>query len=294
MARTRRRFTMFRPRVYSRHSTHDVLRPYNRELPLLPFRSVIRLGSTTDKEDTVTNGGDRIEVNTIDAVKNSSNKLYMKRAFSNSGVKTADWWTVSNYYGEYRFTDYNGNISSLEDLTFPIVTKSLYGSRNMGNIKHDTPESFINWAENRSLNNYIIEKFYSYSREYRLHVTSEGCFYAIRKMLRQDTPEEHRWYRNDDHCVWILEENELFDKPVNWDSIVEYSVKALESVGLDIGAIDVKIQSATNRHGDLRDYPEFIILETNSAPSFGELTSQKYIEELPNILRRKYQEFINQ
>jgi type I restriction enzyme S subunit len=37
------------------------------------------------------------------------------------------------------------------------------------------------------------------SREYRLHVTADGCFYACRKMLKADA--EERWYKNDSNCV---------------------------------------------------------------------------------------------
>ena len=109
-------------------------------------------------------------------------------------------------------------------------------------------------------------------------------------MLKRDTPEEKKWYRNDDNCVWILEENENFDKPVNWVRIEEESVKALKSVGLDVGAVDLRIQSATNKKGEKRENPDFIIVEINSAPSFGDITLNKYIEELPKILLNKYNE----
>ena len=49
-------------------------------------------------------------------------------------------------------------------------------------------------------------------------------------MLKSDAPEEVRWYRNDAHCVWIMEDNESFDKPVNWDSIVEECVKSVDAI----------------------------------------------------------------
>ena len=34
--------------------------------------------------------------------------------------------------------------------------------------------------------------------------------------------------------------------------------------------------------------PLFTIIEINSAPSFGEVTLQKYIEEIPKMLNRKF------
>ena len=127
---------------------------------------------------------------------------------------------------------------------------------------------------------YIIEKYYNYSKEYRLHVTKDGCFYACRKMLKEDA--EERWHRHDMNSVWIMEENPLFDKPSNWDSIVGECVKALNAVGLDIGACDVKVQSEKGKRNDFT--PDFIILEINSAPSLGEVTAQKYIQKLSQIV----------
>jgi len=269
----KKRITNFIPRVHSRHPSHSILR---RELSLLPFKSMVRLGSTTDRPDSVTNGGNRVECNTIEAIKNSSNKLLMKQCFHRDGVITASWSEDINDVGQ-------------EGLEFPIIAKSLYGSRGNGNTKINTEEELTAWRRGKDLSNYIFEAFYTYLREYRLHITEEGCFYTCRKMLKRDAPEANKWQRHDDNCVWILEENEAFDKPVNWNTIVEHSVKALKSVGLDVGAVDVKVQSATKNNGTRRENPDFIIIEINSAPSFGDLTAEKYINEIPKILRRKYE-----
>lgn len=291
-----KKFNYFRPTLKSRHPSHEVLRRKNKKLPLFNFKSVIRLGSTTEMDDTVTSGGSRIEVNTVEAIKNASNKIKMKGLFTENNVKTADWWV---YEGNNLFTikhtneeDPENTHTSIENLPYPIVSKHKYGSRGTGNVKHDNAEELQEWMNSHrdTLDRYIFEKFYNFVREYRLHVTKDGCFYTCRKMLRRDTPEEDRWYRNDDHCVWILEENELFDKPTNWDEIVEHSVRALNAVGLDVGAVDVKVQGATNSRGNRRENPKFIVLEINSAPSFGSITEEKYVEELPKILMNKYNE----
>ncbi len=65
-------------------------------------------------------------------------------------------------------------------------------------------------------------------------------------------------------------------------------VEALKAVGLDFGAIDLRIQSSKDRNGELRENPEFIVVEINSAPSLGEETLKRYITELPNLLKNKY------
>lgn len=298
-------YKSFRPRLRSRHPSHSVLRPRNKNLPLFPFKSVIRLGSSTDMKDTVTNGGDRIEINTIDSIKNSSNKLLMKQCFTKNKVKTANWWRYYNdniFYNTNQPFDesFDGNAGTkIEDLPYPIISKNVYGSRGRGNKKHDNLESLEAWMEGKDLSNYIFEKFHNYAREYRIHVTEDGYFYTCRKVLRRDTPSSEKWYRNDSHCNWIREDGsnpELFDKPVNWDEIEEQCVNALMSVGLDLGAVDLRIQSATHESGEKRDNPNFIVVEINSAPSLGnpdDPTSEtfvktKYLEEIPKILMRKY------
>jgi len=227
-----------------------------------------------------------VECNTVESVKNSSNKLLMKNCFTREGVKTALWWTTSN--GEGFNQSSTQPTVNVETLPFPIVAKHIYGSRGTGNTLLNTLEEYRTFIPGKTLSNYIFEKFYNFSREYRLHVDREECFYTCRKMLKNDVAPENRWYRNDSNSVWILEDNESFDKPVNWDNIVSESIKALTSVGLDVGAIDVRVQSSSNSRGSRREEPEFIILETNSAPSFGEITAQKYLQQLPKILRRKY------
>jgi D-alanine-D-alanine ligase-like ATP-grasp enzyme len=278
----------FRPKIRSRHPSHAPLRQRG-ALPLFPFKSVIRFGSTTVLPDTIDNGGSRIEINTVQAVKNSSSKYLMKQCFTDNQVKTADWWTCSgnNYTFTFRHDEGIQN-NTLENLPYPIISKSFFGSRNQGNKKHDNAEQLRAWLVGKDLNGYIFEKYYNYIREYRLHISKNSCFYSCRKMLKEDTAEEDKWYRNDVHCVWILEENELFDKPKNWDKVVAESVKALNAVGLDIGAVDVRIQGAKDQRGNVRDEPDFIIVEINSAPSFGDVTIVKYKIELANLLNQKH------
>jgi hypothetical protein len=271
--------TKFRPLILSRHPSHDPLREKG-ALGFFPFRSVVRLGSTTVAEP------ERIECNSIEGVRNSASKLRMKQCFTRAGIKTADWWTYSAQNSFAKFGD-NRNVMSLAD-NFPIIAKSHFGSRGEGNYKLDTQQDLERWMRGKDLSGYIFEKFHNYTREYRLHVTEEGCFYTCRKLVRNDAPEEGRWSRHDDNCVWVIESNPSFNKPVNWDTIVTECVKALKALGLDICCFDVKVQGARKDNGNLRENPEFIIIESGSAPSFGEITLQKYCEEIPKVLKKKY------
>ena len=106
-------------------------------------------------------------------------------------------------------------------------------------------------------------------------------------MLRDGTPDSQKWFRNDSNSVWIMDTNPSFDRPSNWNAIVAECVNALRSTGLDIGGFDVKVQSATDERGRRRTNPDFIIIESNSACSHGEVTAVKYKDELNRLITKK-------
>lgn len=274
-----KKYKLFRPLILSRHPSHSILRAKNQTLPLLPFRSVIRLGSSTESDG-------RLEINTVEAVKNSASKLLMKQKFTEAGVKTANWWHLVDADGIVAYpTNKNTGYVELENLPFPIVAKSHFGSRGVGNTKFNTKEELEAWLPNKNLNNYIFEEFVKMTREYRLHVTKFGCFYTCRKLVKNDAPED-TWQKHDDVCNWVLEENPSFKKPKNWDAIVADCIKAKDALGLDICAFDVGVQGA--KDGVERENPEWVIFESCSAPSFGDITGKKYVEILPKLLIDKY------
>jgi len=267
--------SQFRPKIRSRHPSHGVLRG---KLTMLPFPSVVRFGSTSKVPDVVTKSGKtikRVEINTPEAVQNSASKFKMKDCFKAGNVKTAEFWKVS---------EVKASLNSWDQ--FPLVAKINFGSRGRGMHKIDNIEQLKTFLNSKDLSGYYFEKFYNYNREYRLHVSVDGCFYTCRKMLKKDTPEDKKYFRNDSNSTWIVETNPDFDRPSNWNTIVSECVKAMQAVGLDVGACDVRVQSENSSKGK-RESVDFIIIEINSAPSFGEITAQKYLEELPKILRRK-------
>lgn len=207
---------------------------------------------------------------------NSANKREMKRLFTENDVKTALYSYPQNMAELSHFINHNNLVNSR------VVIKSLRGSRGRGLYLLERGSLAQAWFEQHGFGGHIIEKFYDYNREYRLHVSKFGCFYACRKVLKNDTPPEKRWFRNDSNSNWIIEENPLFDRPVNWEAIQQECVKALHAVGLDLGACDVRVQSA--QRGDrVRTNPDFIICEINSAPSFGDVTLTKYKTEIERL-----------
>lgn len=213
-----------------------------------------------------------LEINSPKSCILSNDKIKMKRRFVHAKLPTAEWFTVKSINSgrqkiAYWLTQWNS-----------IIVKHKHSSKGNGiylieNI--DDYDKFIQAAE-RPIMEYVFERYYTYSREYRLHVTKDGCFFANRKMLKEDA--EVRWHRHDNNSVWILEDNELFNRPDNWNEIVKSCVSALKSLGLDIAAFDVKVQKS-----DVKN-PKWIILESNSAPALGDITREKYKEVLLKMI----------
>lgn len=249
-------------RIRSKNHTADMLR---KAIPTDGKNVILRLGSKTPTIQITTKRID-LELNSPEACIVSNNKILMKEKFAEAGVPTAEWAILSqNIVDSWEY--------------YPAIIKHIHSSKGEGIYYIENAEQLKEFAaENvQNLSKHIIEKYYTYTREYRLHVTKDGCFYACRKMLKRDA--EVRWHRHDSNCVWIVEDNPEFNKPDNWDDIVNDCVKAMQSVGLDICAIDIKMQGGGNNN------PAYIILETNSAPSLGELGAEKYIEFLTNLVK---------
>jgi hypothetical protein len=274
--------TAWYPMIFSRHPSHKVLKKEAGHIRRLPVPAVVRLGSTTEVEDSIAKGGRRIEVNTTASIRNSSSKLLMKRCFDRAGAKTAPW------------VDDVSQIASLHDnWKNPIVAKGHYGSKGRANTLIRSQAEFDTWRRAHGGGGYLFEKFMNYGHEFRFHITSEGCFYACRKALKADTPESEKWRRHDDNCAWLLETNPEFHRPNSYDAIVRDCVAALREVGADVLSFDIRVQSNTVEGRPRREQQDYILLECNSASSMdngtGNLSvcAQKYIEEIPRIILRK-------
>lgn len=194
---------------------------------------------------------------------NAADKLRMKECFDKAKVKTAPWHKH----------DQIKNITK-----FPVVAKHRFGSRGTGVYKLDSKDALIKFCKERAreLHFFIFEKYMPYNREYRMHVWKEGCFYACRKARKRGIPEDVRWKFNYGQTVWLREDNKNFQRPTCWKEMEAECIKAVAACGLTFGGCDVKVN---------RDGTKFFMLEINSAPSFGDLTTEKYVEMLPIMAR---------
>ncbi len=243
---------------------------------VVPRTTILRLGSTTPTEK-ISKYPNPKEINTSEGCKISGDKIAMKQAFDSSNIPTAEW---VSYNKGVKITEAKA-LDLFNTFDGRVIVKHRNSSRGKGIYYFADSDKLYDWmTENaNTIHHYIFERYYTYTREYRLHVTKYGCFYTCRKMLRRDA--EVRWHRHNVNSVWITEENPLFDKPTNWDSIVNSCVKALKAVGLDIAAFDVKVQNSQHEE------PKYIILESNSAPSLGEKGLEKYKTILTRLINEE-------
>lgn len=245
-----------------------------------PF--VVRLGSRTPL-NTFRNRiyHSATEINTIDSIENSRDKLKMKACFSAESIKQANWYQfcpneAGMRYG--RLDDVETQITQ-ENLPYPIVVKQVVGYKGHGMVKCENQEELQTWLINHHFHTagFYVERFHNMAKEYRLHATQERVFLSWRKLRREDATE--RWFFNSTNCNWVGEEHELFAKPEAWDLMCEHAVRAIRATGLSIGAVDVRCKSNCRTEND------FIILETNSAAELGVVGTEAYYTEITKIVK---------
>ncbi len=219
-----------------------------------------------------------IEINSIKAIKNTSNKITMKTLFKEAEVSSPEFLLINNdsctsYDGELSFDEV---VNKYFNNNKVLIAKRDRRSKGVGMKKITNSEDWYTFLKrfiidnNYNLkNSYYLEVYANYSKEYRIHVSEAGgYFYTNRKMLK--TNADNRWFRNDSNCVWILEHNELFNKPNTWNQIVEDCQKAREALGMSICGFDVRV----NKQG------KWSIIEANSACSFGDKSKVSYVASL--------------
>lgn len=261
-----KRFARIRTKNYSAN-------PLRRSIET-DYRAVVRLGSLTPLDRIFKTPRTAIEINTVDAINNSRNKLLMKTCFASGKVPQAEWWRDTGF------------LNVRDDIKFPLVVKRVFGFQGRGMELINNLKELDSWLSTHSdwnSSGWYFEKFYNYAREYRLHVSkNSGVFLSWRKLRTKEAT--NRWFFNSTNSNWVDEDNELFSTPKCWDKMKEAAINALNCTGLDIGAVDIRVQS--NEQED----PKFIVCEINSAPALGEVGISKYKEEITKLINNKANE----
>ena len=291
----------FRPVVFSRHPTHNVLRT---KLPLLPFRSIIRLGSTTEVSKKMQSKGTIVECNPIEGIINTSDKIRMKSCFTKSKINSPEWYlpvivvgdsSVCNkeYFRLPSILEENNPLLgnkptiiakdiAIKDDMFPLIAKINFHSRGRGMMKIDNREQLLKLLEDvGTARKYTFEKYINYVREYRVHATRNGIFYICRKLRKEEAKD--RWFFNSKNSIFkiIFEDGKwIGDKIPCFTEMENHCKLALEALKMDIAGFDVRVNATGEK---------FTIIEANSACSFGEHTAQHYIKMIPEVLKNKFE-----
>lgn len=265
-------------KVLSRHPSHKIFRG------LESGRSVlIRFGSKTEVDESQYS----LVINPKAAIEISSNKRLMKQTFVKHQIRTTKYFDITKTKeGDYLFKSPSDPKSvEITEIPYPLILKNIHGSRGTGNYKCDDPNELVRLLNRRpKLEDYIIEEFANYNKEYRIHVCSRtGVFLVWRKVRRNDTPADQKWFFNNQNCNWLSHTNKNFDMPTNMTDIYSECIKALTAVGLTFGAFDVRVQENKNKEGKFRR-PAFSIIEVNSAPAMAEVTGNAYINEIKKLI----------
>lgn len=247
-------------KILSKHESHNCFR----EKIYTTIPAEVRFGCVDESEVDI----GQIIINEPEAIRRVSNKYTMKTIFKENRIPSSEFFLLEDMP---------------ENVKFPIIAKKRFHSKGRGMVKINSQEELDEFlSKNRT--NYYYEIFNNYLREYRVHSSRlTPCFYALRKMLKRDTPEDQRWYRNDSNSVWILESNPSFNRPNTWDQIIDTCHRATLALGMDTCCYDVLVA----RDG------RFLILEGNSAPSMGEATPALYINEIQKLIQYKYENRTN-
>ena len=153
--------------IRTRNYTADGLR---NAIPT-PCRAVFRLGSTTPTEDIfpvgVAKGKRIIEINSAESCHNSGNKLIMKHLFAENNVRTAAYVPMSEVTTE---RDWALLLSERYGIIepYPAIIKHKNSSKGEGIYFVSTPDDLTSFLHDKrnSLQNYLIEKYYNFSKEY--------------------------------------------------------------------------------------------------------------------------------
>lgn len=242
-----------------------------------PFLAVARLGSRTSTQEIfpISYGRRRIiECNTVDSINNSRDKLRMKECFSRANIPQA-----RHYHGPMDATAILNHFQITRDDEFALVGKAICGFQGRGMELITSRSELENFCRRHTSQNFFIELYYNYGREYRIHATRDDAFLAWRKLRSHEATE--RWFFNSHNCNWVGQGNQLFNQPSNWDQLCDVAKRAIETTGLDIGAVDIRVSS--------KDTTQFIVCEVNSAPALGNEGIRHYQEQIRNVLIKKSQ-----
>lgn len=226
---------MYNLRVFSPNKSCAPLRTL-----MFNKRILLRFGSTTP----LVSKFKYLEINSIDGVIQSSNKITMKKIFDKTNIHHSNWinssdaHTIVTFFNKYKI----------------LIAKHKRSSQGKDIYYIDSKETLVDLIKTIHLKDYVFEEYCFFPNEYRLHVDADhGLFYACKKVLKEDADVE--WHRHFNNSIFVRVTEDTILPPC-WNNIIEDCQKICKAMNMNILCFDVLC-------GD----NNFIIVETNSAPA---------------------------
>lgn len=239
---------MYKLRVFSPNKSCAPLR-----LATFNKRILLRFGSTTP----LISKFKYTEINSIEGVIQSSNKITMKQIFDKINIHHSNWINTTNihellaFYNKYKI----------------LIAKHKRSSQGKNIYYIDTIESLRELINNINLKDFVFEEYCFFPNEYRMHVDADhGLFYACKKVLKEDADVEWHRHFNNSIFVRITEDMEL---PECWNDIINECKQVCKAMNMNILCFDI-----------LCSNNNFILVETNSAPALATYGLTQYLNHI--------------
>jgi glutathione synthase/RimK-type ligase-like ATP-grasp enzyme len=254
--------------VISRHPSHKRL-----EFPKFDLKVRIRFGSTTDfpaRKD--------IDFPSKEAIRNTASKIRMKKKFDEAEVPSPAWgmFDPTKWREMLRTAQYGGFEHLLDDIDgivvprFELIFKESNHSRGEGIMFINTHNDIRSVIENGKKG--YVERVIGNDREFRVHVCDGKAFYTDEKLPR----EEGHTAKIKNLANGYKYRNRSVSRPYPRE-IRGVAIKAVESLGMEFGAVDIAIDVTGNIH----------VFEVNSAMGLRTKTAQLYQEKLTELIIKK-------
>jgi len=203
--------------------------------------------------------GEAIVYNHTDVSVNASNKKKAREIFEEKNIAAPKLV----HHDELHMTSY------------PVIIRKDKHRAGIGFYIANTDTEALKIIKEMGDDNYYISEIYPKTAEFRVHCASGKALLVKQK----PTPEDKSI------IAWNFHQNELpwstIDrKDYNFDMIT-LALNAIEAVGIDYGAVD--IMSYPDKDG----YPEHVVAEINTAPSYTPYLISKYGAYFEKLFRTK-------
>lgn len=219
------------------------------------------------EEENVINWGNHIlgnadyyfKLNVPTAVSRTSNKRLSRKFLGESGIRVP-------------YTRFSNRISGYRDMNYPVIVRPSFhmGGRDFNLVENYQHLQSILWGLD-SANFYVSEVFHK-THEYRVHVGHGRVLFISEKPLVAGEIRANHLVNQED---W---------RALHWKEfhpgICQESIRAVEALGLDYGAVDIMYNSTNNT---------WAICEVNTSPSVtSEYSSGKYAQYFDWVIRHDF------